>query len=71
MVSGGNHLSHNGQYFFSIKARDEADKAHAKASSKGKGDRNRAPKAPNSRGGPVGGGGLHRSRVAGMDGPMA
>ena len=56
MVSGDNHISHNGQYFFSIKARDEADKAHAKSSSKGKGDRNRAPKAPNSRGGPVGGG---------------
>ena len=52
----GVHLGHDGKRYFSIKSRGEADRAHAKTSSKGKGDRHRAPKSPNSRGGPVGGG---------------
>ena len=47
----GVHLSHNGNRYFSLKARDEADKAHAKATFKGKGDRGRTA---NSRGGPIG-----------------
>ena len=51
MVAVGNHPSHNGKHYFSLKARDEADKIHAKASSKGKGDKSRTP---NSRGGPIG-----------------
>ena len=51
----GVHLSHDGRKYFSIQQRDEADKAHAKSTSKGNGDRGRTA---NSRGGaPVGSGG--------------
>ena len=54
----GLHLGHDGKKYFSIKIRDEADRAHAKASPKGNGKSNRwnKNKTPNSRGGPVGGG---------------